>query len=152
METKRPTVPRSIGRQLNFAAGAASAVATRLLEPHGLSLAQWAVLTLIWRNGDLSVTELARLTGNAAPATSRIVDRMVSGGLLQRETDPRDRRAVIVSLSARAEALRHLQDIYQQVNAVALAGFSDAEAATLFALLDRVETSGRDWLAGQDKL
>ena len=71
---------------------------------------------------------------------------MVTGGLLNRIPDPNDRRAVVVGLSEKAEALRPLRSIYEQVNAVLLADLTDAEKAQLFDLLQRVEQSGRDWM------
>lgn len=146
METKTLTVPRSIGRQLNFAAGAGSAVATRLLEPHGLSLAQWAVLSVLWRNGDMNIKDLAQLTGNAPPATSRIVDRMIAAGLLKRTQDAQDRRAVTIALSDQGEGMRSLMTIFETVNEVMLGSLSKAEEQTLFDLLARVEANGRTWL------
>lgn len=146
METKTLTVPRSIGRQLNFAAGAGSAVATRLLEPHGLSLAQWAVLSVLWRNGDMNIKDLAQLTGNAPPATSRIVDRMIAAGLLKRTQDAQDRRAVTIALSDQGEGMRSLMTIFETVNEVMLGNLSKAEEQTLFDLLARVEANGRTWL------
>ena len=146
MEAEPRHYPKSIGRQLNFAGGAAAAVCNKLLEPHGLSLAQWAIISSIWRNGDLSVKALAELTGNAPPATSRIVDRMVSAGLLIRRPDPKDRRAVTVGVSETGAALRHLAPIYKEVNAVMLQNLSDAEQQILYDLLARVEQNGRNWL------
>jgi DNA-binding MarR family transcriptional regulator len=149
MAGKKLSAPDSVGRALNFTASTGAAVANRLLAPHGLGLAQWAVLVSIWRNGALSVKEIAELTGNAPPAASRIVERMVQGGLLVRRTDPADRRAVVVGLSARGEALRPLHDIYEEVNRILLAELSVEEARTLFDLLDRVQMSGRRWLGGE---
>ena len=149
METKIPTAPKSLGRQLNMAAGAGNGVINRILEPQCLSLAQWAVLSCLWRNGEMSVKDVAQLTGNAPPAASRIIDRMIAADLVHRRPDPDDRRAVVVGLTPRAEGLRHLQGVYEQVNAVLLAGFSPDEAEMLFGLLARVETSARDWLADQ---
>lgn len=146
MTPKTTVVPRSIGRQLNFAAGAGSAVATRLLEPHGLSLAQWAVLSVLWRNGDLNVKDLALLTGNAPPATSRIVDRMIAAGLLQRTQDAQDRRAVTIALSDKGEGMRPLMTMFETVNEVTLNGLSKTEQQSLFDLLARVEANGRKWL------
>lgn len=137
----------SIGRQLNFTAGAGNAVCNRLLEPHGLSLAQWAVLQSVWRNGPLSVKDIAKLTGNAPPATSRIIDRMVLAGLLVRQQDERDRRAVTVKTSEKGEALSALQSVFEEVNAIMLADLSAREVEQLFSLLERVEASGRAWLA-----
>lgn len=136
----------SIGRQLNFAAGAGNAVCNRLLEPHGLTLAQWAVLQSVWRNGDLSVKQIAKLTGNAPPAASRIVDRMVVAGLLIRQQDQKDRRAVTVNVSEKGESLRPLISIFEQVNEVLLCGLSQAETDQLYDLLGRVEKSGRAWV------
>ncbi len=146
MENNSRKVPASIGRQLVFAASTASAVCNKMLEPHGLSLAQWAVLQCLWLNGDLSVKEIAALTGNAPPAASRIVDRMVAAGILVREQDAADRRAVLVRPTEKGEALRHLQGVYEDVNRVMLADLSEEEAQMLFNLLARVEASGRNWL------
>ncbi|WP_372424070.1 MarR family winged helix-turn-helix transcriptional regulator [Salinarimonas chemoclinalis] len=145
--TKSISAPRSLGRALNLAAGRGSAVCNRLLEPHGLSLAQWAVLSCLWRNGPLGVKDIAELTGNEPSAASRIVDRMVAGALVVRRPDAQDRRAVIVDLDARGEALRPLREIYEEVNAVLTADLSEQEAEILFDLLDRVERAGRAWLS-----
>lgn len=149
MATESPTAPVSLGRALNFAAGAGNAVVARLLAPHDLSLAQWAVLQTLWRNGPLKLSQIASLTGNAPPATSRLVDRMIDAGLVTRTEAANDRRSVTVALAPRGEGLRHLQDIYQQVNAVLLRDLTADEAAALFALLDRVDRAGRDWLGQQ---
>lgn len=148
MTKQTASAPKSIGRQLNFAAGLGSAVCNRLLEPHGLSLAQWAVLQCLWRNGDLGVKEIARLTGNAPPAASRIVDRMMTAGLVQRSVDAGDRRAVVVGLTERSEEMRGSQGVFEEVNAVLLEGFSEVEVEALFGLLERVEKNGRGWLEG----
>lgn len=149
MATKEVTAPASVGRKLVFAAATGKAVCGRLLEPHGLSLAQWAVLSSIWRNGELGVKALAVLTGNAPPATSRLVDRMVESGLLVRRPDVHDRRAVVVGLGEKGEALRPLQDVFEEVNAILLADLVPQERADLMRLLERVERSGRAWLAGR---
>lgn len=90
--------------------------------------------------------EIARLTGNAPPAASRIVDRMMTAGLVKRSVDAGDRRAVVVGLTERSEAMRGLTGVFEEVNTVMLDGLSDAEAAALFTLLERVEQNGRGWL------
>jgi len=147
MSSKSLSVPRSLGRSLNFAASTGSAVANALLAPHGLGLAQWAVLMTIWKNGPLTVKQIAELTGNAPPAASRIIDRMVQGGLLVREQGTHARRAVVVNASPKAEELRHLSSIHEEVNDALLGGLSEDEAARLFDLLGRVEAAGKAWLS-----
>ena len=150
MAIKKPAAPPSLGRQLVFAAATAKAVCSRLLEPHGLSLAQWAVLSSVWRNGPLGIKQLAQLTGNAPPAVSRLVERMIAAGLVVREPDPGDRRAVVIGLSAKGEALRPLQGVYSEVNAILLRGLSVAQRDELVALLDKVDRSGKAWLDDKD--
>ncbi|SNY92530.1 DNA-binding transcriptional regulator, MarR family [Cohaesibacter sp. ES.047] len=143
MSTKRLNPPRSLGRLLNFTTGAVNNMSARVLEPHGLSLAQWVVLSALWRNGDLSVKELSGYTGNAPPATSRIVDRMIAAGLLVRVTDTKDRRAVVIGLTQKGRNLRHLENFYEDINAMFLEGFSEDEKNTLFSLLERIEETGQ---------
>lgn len=97
----------------------------------------------------MSVKEIAKLTGNAPPAASRIVDRMVAAGLLVRQPDQHDRRAVTVNVTDKGEKLRPLMSIYEQVNAVLLAELSEAQIKQLFELLQQVERSGRKWIDDQ---
>lgn len=141
-----PSAPKSLGRQLNFAASAGNAVCNQLLAPAGLTLAQWAILSCIWRNGPLGVKDMATLTGNAPSATSRIVERMVVADLLIRKQDMVDRRAVVIDVSKKGDALRKLQTIYEAVNSVLLSGLAPDEQEQLFDLLKRVEQNGRTWI------
>ena len=151
MSSKNLSAPRSLGRALNFTASTGSAVANVLLAPHDLSLAQWAVLMAIWRNGPLGVKQIAEVTGNAPPAVSRIVDRMVQRRFLIRQPDAQDRRAVVVDVSSTGDALRHLATVYEEVNEVLLSDLSKEEADQLFDLLDRVDSAGRAWLKGANR-
>ncbi len=130
--------PHAIGRALNFATAATNALCNARLEPHDLTLPQWVILGALWQQGEVSVTELAAYTGNAGPATSRILDRMEQKGLLGRRQDPKDRRSARVFLLPGGEALRHLQSFYQDINDTLLTGLSAQEAEQLFTLLDKV--------------
>lgn len=143
MSNKTLIVPRSLGREVSLAAGAVSTLCNRLLEPHGLSLAQWAVLSSLWHNGPLSVKDLSVMTGNTGPATTRIVDRMIASDLVRRRPDPADRRAVIVDLSDRGEELRSLESFFEDVNAILTEGMAEADANRLFDLLKTVQGNAR---------
>lgn len=137
------TRPRSLGRLLNFATGASNALCQNLLGRHGITLAQWVVLSGLWQKDGLTVRELAEYTGNDLPATSRILDRMEEKGLLDRVAHPDDRRAVLVRLSGTGEALRGLETFYETVNTHLLKDFDRTEAEQLFTLLARVEANAR---------
>lgn len=140
MATNKPMAPpKSLGRLLNYSTNACNALCQSLLEEHGLTLRQWVILSALWRRDGQSVNALADYSGTAAPAASRIVERMVESGLVRRETVPNDRRAVTVKLTERGRSLNHLHDFYARVNAILLEGFSETEAGALFGLLERVE-------------
>jgi DNA-binding MarR family transcriptional regulator len=143
MEHNGPTRPRSLGRYVNFAASTVNAMCNALLARYDLTLAQWVVLSALWQKDDLSVSEVADYTGNAGPAASRILDRMVEKGLLVRRQDVADRRSTRVMLTDRGEALRPLRSFYEEVNAVLLAGLDADDADALYALLERVTTNAR---------
>jgi len=138
-----PDRPPSLGRLLNFAAGGCNQMCNAMLAPHGLSLPQWVILSALWRQDGMQVAELARWNGTNLPAVSRLLDRMAAAGLVQRRADPHDRRAVRVFLTERAAAQRALVDFYGDVNDRLLAGFTAAEAAQLFDMLERVTANAR---------
>lgn len=145
MAIKKLTPPRSMGRQLNYATGACNAVCQTILEQYDLSLPQWVILSALWRESGLTIGDLAAYSGNNAPATSRIVDRMIDKGLLLRTPDAHDRRTVRIEASSTAKDLSHLVTFYEDINAVLLDGFSKAETKMLFSLLERAEQNARDW-------
>lgn len=147
MTTKKMPPPQSVGRQLNYTAGACNAVCQAILERYDLSLPQWVILSAVWRESGLTIGDLAAYSGNNAPATSRIVDRMIDKGLLLRTPDPQDRRTVRIEATSAAKELSHLANFYEDINTVMLDGFSKAEADMLFALLERAEQNARNWSA-----
>jgi DNA-binding MarR family transcriptional regulator len=118
-----------------------------MLEPYDLSLPQWVILSALWQQSGMTIGDLAVYTGNNAPATSRIVDRMIEKGFLLREADKTDRRVVRIYTAEAGEALRHLANFFEDINAVLLAGLSKEEADQLLALLARAEVNARNWRA-----
>ncbi len=83
--------------------------------------------------------ELGALLGLAKSSITGLVDRTARNGLVRRESDPRDTRAVRVALTARGAALAHRFYAETCERIEALAGdLSAAERETLTALLGRV--------------
>ncbi len=68
-------------------------------EIHGLTLPQVKALIFLYDNGDRSMTELANGLAVSLPSASELVDRLIDRGLVDRMTDPADRRRVLVSLT-----------------------------------------------------
>jgi DNA-binding MarR family transcriptional regulator len=147
MPTKKPIPPRSLGRHLNFAAGRTTALCQQKLEPYGLSLPQWAILSCLWREGELTVGALSTLIGNGLPATSRIIDRMIERDLLERRKDVDDGRVMLVKTTRKGQGLDHLAAFYEEINSILLEGFDEKECETVFELLIRLEQNASKALA-----
>jgi DNA-binding MarR family transcriptional regulator len=89
-----------------------------------LSMREYDVLyTLSKRPGPLRLNELSRHVLLSQPALSRMVDRLVERGLVQRSPDPADRRGVRLSLTGagrerqREVGRRHARSVARAVTA-----------------------------------
>ena len=71
----------------------------------GLSRTAAATLSRLATSGVARLTDLAVAEGVSQPSMSSLVARLVDQGLVRRETDPEDARAVRLSLTAAGEAL-----------------------------------------------
>lgn len=89
--------------------------------------------------GTASATELARAAHLHPGAMTRLLDKLEQQGLVARVTDPDDRRALHVDLTAQGrEQWAHIRGCGLRVQAQAVAGMSAADQARLIALLNRV--------------
>ncbi|MDQ4214841.1 MarR family winged helix-turn-helix transcriptional regulator [Microbacterium sp. ASV81] len=71
------------------------------LEPLGLSPAQSEVLRILGDNGELTVSGVGRmLVCDSGTNPSRLIERLVQAGLIERIEDPGDRRRVHLRLTA----------------------------------------------------
>jgi DNA-binding MarR family transcriptional regulator len=82
------------------------AVYRPLLEPMGLTHPQYLVMLALWQHGPLSVKDLSRLLQLDPGTLSPLVKRLEVAGLVRRERDPRDERALAISLTDAGRALR----------------------------------------------
>ena len=120
--------------------------ATEALAPLDLELFEYDVLSALRRQGRpyaLPATGLAKETGLSSGAMTNRIDRLESRGLVTRKAGTRDRRAVIVSLTAKGR--RAIDSAIQlRLNAAddSLQGLSTRERNTLAALLRKVRLTG----------
>jgi DNA-binding MarR family transcriptional regulator len=77
--------------------------ASREPSPGVLSLAQYYLLEPL-AGGPRTNRELAELAGISAPTATRMVDGLLERKLVSRVEDPTDRRAVVISLTAKGRA------------------------------------------------
>jgi DNA-binding MarR family transcriptional regulator len=79
------------------------------LAPLGLTPAQARALRIITRSEDgepLRMTELAERLGIVPRSVTTVVDALEEAGLVRREIDPRNRRAILLRLTERGEGAR----------------------------------------------
>jgi MarR family transcriptional regulator for hemolysin len=108
-------------------------------DPLGLGVAQVPVLYALKDGNFLTQTELARLARIEQPTMAQLLGRMERDGLIRRSENPADRRSSFISLTPRAlKKLPRAKEVLEQGNAIALRGFTSAEAQTLHRLLRRV--------------
>ena len=71
----------------------------------GLNLAEGSCLAIIDRHGPLSLSDVASRENLSAPTITKIVTRLENQGLIERLTDPSDRRVSLVAVSRKGTAL-----------------------------------------------
>ena len=72
-----------------------------------LTSSQVKVLSTFSDQGVFTMTELSRLNGVSVCTMTSMVDRLIQGGLLERQRDSADRRIVLVGLSAAGKKMLH---------------------------------------------
>jgi DNA-binding MarR family transcriptional regulator len=110
------------------------------LAPLGLTPAQERALRTIARGTEpLRMTELASRLGIVPRSVTTVVDALEEAGLVHREIDPRNRRAILLRLTAEGGIVRdQLRDARRQAAEELFAPLSDADRKTLGELLARL--------------
>jgi MarR family transcriptional regulator, organic hydroperoxide resistance regulator len=100
----------ALDRQVCFALAVASrnviGLYRPLLEPMGLTHPQYLVMLALWEESPLTVTELGRRLSLEPATLSPLLKRLEAGGMVSRQRDPRDERALAVSLTAKGRRTR----------------------------------------------
>jgi DNA-binding MarR family transcriptional regulator len=109
-----------------------------VLHTEGLTLDQWRVLRLLADGTGHTMREVADYAMLPAPTLTKAVDQLVSANLVYRRADLRDRRRVLIYLTARGRRLHarlagrlNLTEIVGQV-------VDDADVVQLTELLRRL--------------
>lgn len=109
------------------------------LRPLGLGMGQLPVLHALADGRSMSQKDLAKRARVEQPTMAEMLSRMERDGVVEREPDPNDRRASLISLTRRARArLPKAKDLLIEGEEEAMAGFTAEEKQLLRALLQRV--------------
>lgn len=123
-------------------AGIRAAVSPSLEEQHGLAGQRFEVLLRLVRSPShrLRMTDLAKQTTLTASGLTRVVDRLVDEGLIERTQCSSDRRGYFAELTPAGEArvLAALPDHLAQLREILHAAFSPDEIPVFYALMRRL--------------
>lgn len=122
--------------------------ATGALEPLGLELFEYDVLSALRRQGKpyaLPATRLADATGLSSGAMTNRVDRLEERGFVRRRRDRKDRRGVVVLLTASGRrAIDKAIQLRLDAADESLRSINSKERKELAALLRKVRLTGEE--------
>lgn len=109
------------------------------LDAYDLTSVQYGVLNYLWEHQTGTPKELAQTLMVENSTISGILDRMQKKGLIDRQTDPNDRRSVRVILTNSGNALKE-EVLYtvDELNAVVLKDIEPAKREILLECLRKI--------------
>lgn len=114
----------------------------RLLDENGISEfngAQGRILFVLWETDNIPISELSEKTGLAKTTLTSMLDRLEGAGHIRRTADTADRRAVRISLTESAEALREkYEHVSALMNEIFYKGFCDDEILAFEKALGKI--------------
>lgn len=115
---------------------------TRQLGPLGLKVVDYSILVLVAANPEVNQKQLGQALDVSAPNMAITLDRMVERGWVERVRSTRDRRAMLIHLTAAGrELVQRAERIAATMENGALRMLSSAERALLVELLLKVAWS-----------
>lgn len=113
----------------------------RLLMENGIEISggQGRILFILWKNDNLTVSQISEKTSLAVNTVSVVINGMVNKGIVERNINPHNRRQVIISLTEYAKSLQaEYETVSQQMNALFYQGFSEKEQQQFESYLERI--------------
>lgn len=146
-----PAPDRFVDNYLPYLLARASHLVSRQfhaqLPPKGVAVPVWRVLATLSDGDGMTIGALADIVLFKQPTLTKVVDRLEGDGLVERRSDPEDRRRVLVFITPRGRTLIDglLADAKQH-EAQVLSGYTVAEEAALKqvlrTLIARCESTG----------
>jgi MarR family transcriptional regulator, transcriptional regulator for hemolysin len=108
----------------------------------GLTRAQWSVLVHLRRQDGIRQNELANLLEVQPISLTRMIDRLVKSGLVERRNDPKDRRANRIFLTKKVHPLlTQLRGLGKETREEAFADIPQAERERFMETLLKIRAN-----------
>jgi DNA-binding MarR family transcriptional regulator len=119
------------------------------LRPFGLRMLSYSVLSIIAAHAGLRQSQLADALAIERPNIVQLIDELEVAGWITRNRDPNDRRAWVLTSTAKGRELcRKATKAVQDHDTRMTAGLSDQDQQVLMAALRRIEANGQ---GGEDR-
>ena len=109
-------------------------------KPIGITDATWRTLYFLRQEGNgLQQKELARTMGIESPSLVRLLDNLADKALIERRTDPTDRRSNTIYLTKKSEALfEQLDELSKQARESLLKDISEQDIDTCVRVFEHI--------------
>lgn len=139
---KRKELRREILFELSDVARAMRTYIDQRARAHGMTRAQWAVLSRIERHEGLNQAELAEALEIQPISLVRLIDRLCTQGLVERRAHATDRRVNLLHLTdAGRDRLQAMSPLGREISLEAMDGMNEAAVAALLETLLRVKAN-----------
>jgi DNA-binding MarR family transcriptional regulator len=129
---------RSVGFLIKRCGVLMGQIAERAFQAHSISFNQWIILIMLTQRDHASPSELSAYMGHDMGALTRLVDELTREGLVIRERNEHDRRAVQIAITPEGRRLAQAgkRIIVELLNEL-VEPYSTAEVDAMISLLQR---------------
>jgi DNA-binding MarR family transcriptional regulator len=107
-----------------------------------ITLPQCVILDMLNKNGELNMSDLARIMNVTTAAMTGIVERLVRDGYVARISDPGDRRVIKIKLTAKgSKVVKTVHDQKREMTIKLFGVLSEHDRNTYLDILTRVQES-----------
>jgi len=110
------------------------------LAPYGLTTTQFFLLTALYEKDGITISALAQKVALDKATLTGLLDRLEREWLIERKSDPEDRRAIRIYLTQKSEGLREeLTELYHRNNGMFLSILTDEERKVFERVVSKLE-------------
>lgn len=113
----------------------------KMLSDSGLDISggQGRILFVLWKENNLTISEISKCTSLAVNTVSAVINGMVEKGIVERKINPLNRRQTIVSLTEHVKSMEFRYDeVSQQMNTLFYTGFTIEEKDVFESYLEHI--------------
>ena len=133
---------KSVGHNIATLAVLLKRQVFRLISENQLEITpdQWVIMYYLWVENELSIGELSKKSKKDFANVTRIVDKLVKLGYVEKQKDEIDNRITKVFILTKADNIKSkVENCWRESTEIALKGISNEEQQVLLGLLKRIE-------------